>query len=173
MDFATLIKKLFEARQAAHQTHLKTRSFAAHKALNEFYDGILEIADELAEVVQGEFGLLDLSVGAVATPEDFALYLKEMATVLKASSQLIPGIQSYHLNIIDVNTKSVLNDYTIVISKDKILNILPSKNYIANDSIQLIDLKNIFLKKINNLDKHFQEYGGINFDDEIKNSKSN
>jgi hypothetical protein len=101
MDFATLIKKLFEARQAAHQTHLKTRSFAAHKALNEFYDGILEIADELAEVVQGEFGLLDLSVGAVATPEDFALYLKEMATVLKASGQLIPGIQSYHLNIID------------------------------------------------------------------------
>lgn len=101
MDFAILVKKLFEARQAAHQAHLKTRSFAAHKALNEFYDGILEIADELAEVVQGEFGLLDLAVGPVATPEDITVYLKELATLLKAAGQLVPGIQSYHLNIID------------------------------------------------------------------------
>ena len=38
--------------------------------------------------------------------------------------------------------------------------------------LKLIDLKNIFLKKINNLDKHFQQYGGINFDDEIKKYKS-
>lgn len=101
MDFAILVKKLFEARQAAHQAHLKTRSFAAHKALNEFYDGILEIADELAEVVQGEFGLLDLTVGPIATPEDITVYLKELATLLKAAGQLVPGIQSYHLNIID------------------------------------------------------------------------
>lgn len=101
MDFAILIKKLFEARQAAHQAHLKTRSFAAHKALNEFYDGILAIADELAEVVQGEFGPLDLTMGPVATPDDIVVYLKEMATVLKAAGQLVPGIQSYHLNIID------------------------------------------------------------------------
>lgn len=101
MDFAILIKKLFEARQAAHQAHLKTRSFSAHKALNEFYDGILGVADELAEVVQGEFGLLDLSIGPVSTPEDFGVYLKEMATILKASGQLVPGIQTYHLNIID------------------------------------------------------------------------
>jgi hypothetical protein len=101
MDFSLLIKRLFEARQAAHQAHLKTTSYAAHKALNEFYDGILGIADELAEVVQGEFGLMDLTIGAVATPDDFVFYLKEMATVLKASGQLIPGIQSYHLNIID------------------------------------------------------------------------
>ena len=41
------------------------------------------------------------------------------------------------------------------------------KNY-----LELIDLKNIFLIKINKLDKHFQEYGGINFDNEIKNYKS-
>jgi len=101
MDFSALVKKLFEARQAAHQAHLKTKSFAAHKALNEFYDGILEIADELAEVVQGEFGLLELTVGPVTTPDDFTVYLKEMATVLKAAGQLVPGIQSYHLNIID------------------------------------------------------------------------
>lgn len=50
-----------------------------------------------------------------------------------------------HVNIIDVNTKTVLNDYTIVIRKDKILIILPSKDYIANDSVQSIVLKNKFV----------------------------
>jgi hypothetical protein len=38
--------------------------------------------------------------------------------------------------------------------------------------LKLIDLKNIFIIKINKLDKHFQEYGGINFEDEIKKYKS-
>jgi hypothetical protein len=41
-----------------------------------------------------------------------------------------------------------------------------------NNYFKLIDLKNIFLKKINKLDIHFQQYGGINFDDEIKKYKN-
>lgn len=46
-----------------------------------------------------------------------------------------------HVNIIDVNSNDVLYDYTILISNDKISDILPSKNYIANDTIQSIILK--------------------------------
>jgi hypothetical protein len=41
------------------------------------------------------------------------------------------------------------------------------KNY-----LELIYLKNICLIKINKLDIHFKQYGGINFDDEIKKYKS-
>ncbi len=37
------------------------------------------------------------------------------------------------------------------------------KNY-----FKLIDLKNIFLKKINKLDLQFQQYGGANFDEELE-----
>ena len=101
MDFSILISKLFEARQAAHNAHLATRSYAAHKAMNEFYDGILEIADELAEVIQGEFGLLSLNVQAPPANVDFVVYLKELCAILKAANQMIPGVQSYHQNIID------------------------------------------------------------------------
>lgn len=36
---------------------------------------------------------------------------------------------------------------------------------------KLIDLKNIFLKKINKLNIHFQQYGGANFNDEIEKYK--
>lgn len=53
-----LILSLFHARTAAHVLHLQTRSYAAHKALNEFYDEIIDLADSLAEVYQGEYGLI-------------------------------------------------------------------------------------------------------------------
>lgn len=58
---AELIYRLFHARTAAHILHLQTRSFAAHKALNEFYDGIVDLADSIAEGYQGEHGLIDFS----------------------------------------------------------------------------------------------------------------
>ena len=49
-----LIALLFLAREIAHREHLKTRSFAAHMALNEFYTGIIENADAIAEAYQGQ-----------------------------------------------------------------------------------------------------------------------
>lgn len=50
-----------------------------------------------------------------------------------------------HLNIVDVNAKKVLEDYTIVIQNGIIKNILPSKNYMPNDSVQSIVLRNKFV----------------------------
>ncbi len=50
-----------------------------------------------------------------------------------------------HVNIIDVNTTSILYDYTLVIDDDTITDILPSKNYIANDTVQAIILKGKFV----------------------------
>ena len=44
---------LFLARDVAHRVHLKTRSFAEHMALNEFYEEIVDKADAFAEAYQG------------------------------------------------------------------------------------------------------------------------
>ena len=51
---------LFLSRTMAHMSHLQTSSYAAHVALNEFYDGILDLADDLAEAAQGMYGKLDV-----------------------------------------------------------------------------------------------------------------
>lgn len=51
---------LFMSRTYAHMAHLKTASFAKHKALNKFYDGIVDLADDLAEAAQGLWGKLDI-----------------------------------------------------------------------------------------------------------------
>jgi hypothetical protein len=52
---------LFLGRDIAHRVHLKTRSYAEHKALNEFYDEIVDLADAFAEAYQGRYNeLLDI-----------------------------------------------------------------------------------------------------------------
>lgn len=58
MSCADFIGTLFLARDVAHSVHLNTRSFAKHSALNEFYDGIIDLADKYAEAYQGRHGLI-------------------------------------------------------------------------------------------------------------------
>lgn len=58
MSCADFIGTLFLARDVAHSVHLNTRSFAKHSALNEFYDGIVDLADKFAEAFQGRHGLI-------------------------------------------------------------------------------------------------------------------
>ena len=58
MKMADFIGLLFLARDVTHSVHLNTRSFAKHKALNEFYDSIIDLADALAEAWQGRNGLI-------------------------------------------------------------------------------------------------------------------
>lgn len=57
---AKIIGHMFMSRTYSHMCHLKTSSFAKHKALNEFYDEIVDLADTLAEAVQGKYDKLDI-----------------------------------------------------------------------------------------------------------------
>ena len=43
-------------RDLAQIAHWKTKSYAEHKALNEFYDGVLELIDGFVEQYQGYYG---------------------------------------------------------------------------------------------------------------------
>jgi hypothetical protein len=58
MKCADFIGMLFLARDVAHSVHLNTRSYAKHKALQKFYEGIIDLADDLAEAYQGRHGLM-------------------------------------------------------------------------------------------------------------------
>ena len=55
---AEFVGMLFLARDVAHSVHLNTRSFAKHSALNEFYEGIVGLADKFSEAYQGKYGLI-------------------------------------------------------------------------------------------------------------------
>lgn len=59
-DIAKTIGILFMSRTYAHMAHLKTGSYSKHMALNEFYEEIVDLADDLAEASQGQYGKLDI-----------------------------------------------------------------------------------------------------------------
>lgn len=59
-DLAKATGIMFMSRTYAHMAHLKTNSFSAHKALDEFYNGIVDLADDFIEASQGQYGILDI-----------------------------------------------------------------------------------------------------------------
>jgi len=58
MKCAEFVGMLFLARDTAHSVHLNTRNYAKHKALQEFYEEIVGLADGFAEAYQGRHGLI-------------------------------------------------------------------------------------------------------------------
>jgi len=56
------IATLFLARELAHRYHLSTKSYSQHKALQNFYENLLDLTDDLAEITQGAHGLLDIPI---------------------------------------------------------------------------------------------------------------
>ena len=58
MKAADFVGMLFLGRDVAHSVHLNTRSYSKHKALQKFYDGVIDLADKFAEAYQGRHGLM-------------------------------------------------------------------------------------------------------------------
>jgi hypothetical protein len=60
---AQFFSKIFESREMAHIYHLQLKgnvgSFAQHEALGDYYEGIVKILDELIEVYQGQYGIVE------------------------------------------------------------------------------------------------------------------
>lgn len=72
----TLIAHLFLARDIAHREHLRTFWYPTHIALGEFYDGIVDLADGLAEAYQGKYGMLkDFPIEASPMSQDIVVFL--------------------------------------------------------------------------------------------------
>jgi hypothetical protein len=94
-----LIARLFHARTVAHIQHLKTRSYAAHKALKKFYDGIIPLADSLAEAYQGEYGLID----------DYSVPYKYVEEPIPHLEDLVEWIQQHRDECCDAEDTHIQN----------------------------------------------------------------
>ncbi len=53
-----LVSALLHSRTQAHIFHWRTKSFAAHKALQEYYEHIVDLTDNFVEGYQGRYGLV-------------------------------------------------------------------------------------------------------------------
>ncbi len=88
---AEFVLRLFHARTAAHVLHLKTKSYAEHKALNDFYDGIVDLADGFAEMYQGNYALLleMSSIEGYKTPSTSMMLISGLTNWIKTNREAI------------------------------------------------------------------------------------
>lgn len=93
---------LFHARDYIHLAHLDASgpgSFSLHKALNKFYDEILEITDTLIESTQGDEGLIKITIPKTELSKSAQEFLLELREYIK--TQRVIFKESYQQNIID------------------------------------------------------------------------
>lgn len=57
-DFCEMVCQLLHSQTQVHIFHLGTKSYAEHKALQNYYEGIDDLTDGLIESFQGKYGLL-------------------------------------------------------------------------------------------------------------------
>ena len=98
------VSTLLASRTQAHIFHLQTPSFAAHKALNEFYDEIVGITDGLVESYQGKYGIItgygNIALQEYQSCEAIIVYFETLCMYVEKSRQLICQ-DSYIQNQID------------------------------------------------------------------------
>jgi len=102
MKAGEFIIRLFHARTVAHVLHLKTRSYAQHKALNEFYDEIIPLVDSYAETFQGAYGVISEYSGGYRNYTDPVVFIEELCDWVKDNrSDFCARTDTHLLNIID------------------------------------------------------------------------
>jgi len=86
MKMADFIGQLFLARDVAHSVHLNTRSYAKHKALQKFYEGIVDLADGLSEAYQGRHGLMGpITLHSAKKSNNIVEFLEDSLAQIEAS----------------------------------------------------------------------------------------
>lgn len=105
---AKFFSKLFESREMAHIYHLQVNgemgSHAKHTALGDFYEGILAFIDDLIEIYQGQYELIegyDVIDTSSTTSKDTIEYFKELAAFVKTERKCFSAEDTHIQNIVD------------------------------------------------------------------------
>ena len=102
-----LIGILFNSRDTMHIAHLQTTSFAEHKALNEYYDNILDLTDKFTEAYFGRFKRVEIVIPE-AKNLDSTTHLKELQSIVDTERSNYPSeIQNILDEILDLIDKTL------------------------------------------------------------------
>jgi hypothetical protein len=107
-DFLSL---LFASATQSHILHLQTKSYAAHKALQGYYEGIVPLIDTYAETYQGKYGIIQgYSYSELVEGDKQILpYFKELEELVTVLEQDLPkdvDLQNTYADILDLIHKT-------------------------------------------------------------------
>jgi len=100
MKVADFVGMFFLARDVTHSVHLNTRSYAKHKALQKFYENIIDLTDNFAEAYQGRNGM----IGAITLQSS-----KKTANVTEFLEDQLKDIEKYRYDICDKTDSALQN----------------------------------------------------------------
>jgi hypothetical protein len=109
MEFSKFISYLFHSRTQSHIFHFQTPSYAEHKALQKYYEGIVDLIDGLVESYQGKNGIImdytNFNLKQYQSKEQVIAYLE---TLCEAAYQVHGMVEdSYLQNQIDTITELI------------------------------------------------------------------
>lgn len=97
-----LISRVFFSRDASHVLHWKTRSYAQHEALGDFYSSIIDLLDKLVECYQGYCDALgEVTLTNKEMPSDISDLLTQDVDWICENRDKIAQSSSALANIID------------------------------------------------------------------------
>jgi hypothetical protein len=87
MSVSKFIMTLMNSRNQAHTFHLNTTSYAQHKALQKYYEGIVPLLDSYAETymgtLNGRMTLKKLNTRNIQDPKKAKDYFKKLLVRIK------------------------------------------------------------------------------------------
>lgn len=96
-DFCEMVCNILHSRNQAHVFHLQTQSFAEHNALNNYYDGVVDLFDGIIESYQSKYGII----------KNFKTFKIEQYKNCKKTISYFEKL----LDIIDENRESIEDTY--------------------------------------------------------------
>lgn len=107
-DVSKFISKLLESREMAQVYHWTVKgdmgSHAAHLALEAYYDGVIGFIDDIVEIYQGQYGLIegyDVIDTTDAKSKDRLDYFKETVEFVKSGRKCIKSEDTHIHNVVD------------------------------------------------------------------------
>ena len=98
-----MLSILLHSRNQIHVFHLQTESYAEHKALGDFYEGIGDLIDGIVESHQGKHGIIKgYGTGKIEdykSGEQVITYLEKIDSVIEKNRKSVK--ESYIQNQID------------------------------------------------------------------------
>lgn len=96
---------LMQSRNQTHIFHLQTTSYAKHIALQEYYEGIIDLIDSLVESYQGKYEIIKgyKMIGTLddmETEEDIVDYIERIARYCELKREKLPQ-DNFLTNIYD------------------------------------------------------------------------
>jgi hypothetical protein len=107
MTCEVFIGRLFLARDVAHSVHLNTKSYAKHKALQKFYEGVIELTDAFAEAYQGRHGLIGPVVMQTA---------KKTTNIVEFLEEQLKEIEASRYKVCDRDDSALQNSIDEIVS---------------------------------------------------------